>query len=150
MKFVHEYNDYPNAKNVDGGIWEYNNGKCYNRYGGHHDYRPHPLDVFFEEDSWSDVIRIQLITNKDKYITGWISPNGGFFGCAPEDHDDVARYIFNKTQTELENAGYIKVYENPLRLRATASYNMGQYSYYCYNRPTSAQEITLERLGIKI
>jgi len=150
MKFVHEYNDYPNAKNVDSGIWEFDGEFCYNRYGGYHVYHPHPLDIVFEEDSWDDVIRTQLITKKDKYITGWISPNGGFFGCAPEDHDDVARYIFNKTQIELEEAGYIKVYENPRRLRATASYNMEQYSYYCYNRPTSAQEITLERLGIKI
>ena len=150
MIFIHEYDDYPGQKNVDNGIWEFDGTFCYNRNGGRHIYTPHPMDKKFEAKGWDEVLKIELLANRDKYITGWISPNGDFFGCAPEDHDDVAKYIFDKTQRELEDAGYIKVYENPRRLRAASLKTMELYSYYCYERPTSAQEITLERLGIKL
>lgn len=150
MKFVHEYNDYPSAKNVDNGIWLFENNRCYNRRGGYHEYRPHPMDEFFEADSWRDIIKQSFLKDRDKYITGWIAPDGEFFGCAPEDHDDLAEYVLEKTQSELEETGWLKVYEVPWRLRAIATYreDYGPYSYF--GHPTEKQEITLERLGIKI
>ena len=107
------------------------------------------MDEFFEADSWRDIIKQSFLKDRDKYITGWIAPDGEFFGCAPEDHDDLAEYVFEKTQSELEEAGWLKVYEVHWRLRAMATYreDYGPYSYF--GRPTEKQLLTLERLGIE-
>lgn len=148
MKFVHEYTDYPNQKNVDCGIWRYDMGQCYNRRGGYHNYHPHSMDEFFEADSWDDIIKQQMLADRNNYTTGWIAPDGEFFGCAAEDHDDMAEYVFNKSQRELEDTGWLKVYEVPWRLRAESLYDYGKYSYF--GRPTTAQEATLERLGVHL
>ena len=62
----------------------------------------------------------------------------------------MARYVLGQSQTDLEKNGWIKVYENPARVRAMANHNMKQYDYYCDRIPTPEQEETLERLGIPI
>lgn len=150
MTFIHEYDDYPGQKNVDNGIWEFDGTFCYNRNGGHHIYTPHPMDKKFEAESWDEVLKAELLANRYKYTTGWISPNGAFFGCDVEDHDDMARYVLGQSQTTLERSGWIKVYENPARVRAMAHHNMKRYDYYCEKIPTQEQEEVLTRLGIEI
>lgn len=146
--FVHEFIDFPNAKNVDNGWWEYDKelGRVYNSVGGGHNYTPHPLNVFIE-GTWDTVMREDLLLHRNDYITGWIAPDGEFFGCSAMGHRDVAEYVFGKTERELEDSGYLKVYEIPACLRAEYSFK-NQYGYY--GRPTQAQELTLERLGIEI
>lgn len=148
MKFVHEYIDYPNQKNVDNGIWHYNMGKCYNYKGGNHTYYPHPNDKFFEADSWADVIKQQMIINRNNYITGWIAPDGEFFGCAAEEHENFAFYVLNKTQKDLEKSGWLKVYKTPQHLLAISPYKFSEYNYF--GHPTLYQKITLEKLGIYV
>ena len=150
MIFIHEYDVSPNQKIIDSGIWEFDGTFCYNRYGGFHTYIPHPMDKKFEAESWNEVLKIELLANRDKYITGWISPDGEFFGCDVRDHDDMARYVLGQSQTALEKNGWVKVYENPAHVRAMAHHNMKRYDYYCDKIPTPEQEETLERLGIPI
>lgn len=146
--FVHEFVDYPNVKNIDNGWWEYDEelGRVYNLMGGWHNYTPHPLNIFIK-GTWEDVMREDLLLHRNDYVTGWIAPDGEFFGCSAMGHRDVAEYIFGKTERELEDSGYLKIYENPARLRAEYNFK-NQYSYY--GRPTQAQELTLERLGVEI
>ena len=142
MKLIHEYND---DGTVDNGWWEFDGSYCYNRYGGRHPYAPGLHDEIVES-SWEEVLRDDFLKHKDEFITGWLAPNGDFFGCAPEDHWDMAKYVFGKTERELEDSGYLKIYEVPFRLRALLN-NKTAYGYF--GRPTEAQMITLENLGIE-
>ena len=149
MKFVHKYEKNDEGKLLDGGIWLLDKGLCYNRKGGYHHYTPNELDEIFDADSWGDIIKQEMLAKKNDYTTGWIAPDGEFFGCAPEDHYDMAIYVLGaNTESELEDAGWLKVYKVPWRLRTMSSYYKEPYGYF--GRPTPAQEITLERLGIEI
>ena len=143
MKFVHEFVDYPNHKNVDNGWWEYDEitNKCYNVAGGWHFYHLHPKDEFIE-GTWDDVLIYDFNLHRDDYITGWISPEGDFFGCSPQEHSRVAEYIYGMTEREMENSGYIKVYELPIWMRNTDR----RYDYF--GHPTAAQQEVLIKLGI--
>ena len=44
-----------------------------------------------------------------KYKTGWLSPDGTFFGCDYHFHDDQAFLIHKKDEQKLENDGWIKI-----------------------------------------
>ena len=148
MKFVHEFVDYPNHKDVDNGWWEYDDvlRRCYNSMGGWHNYHPHPKDTIIE-GTWDDVIVADLKLNKDSYITGWISPEGDFFGCSPQNHSKVAEYIYNCNERELEQKGFIKIYELPIVLRNIERYGYSnRYDYF--GRPTVAQQEVLIKLGL--
>ncbi len=149
MTFIHKYTKNSEGKLLDGGIWLYDNGVCYNRKGGHHDYTPTNLDEIFEADSWAAIIKQEMLAKRNDYVTGWIAPSGEFFGCDAQDHYDMARYVLGAdTETELEDCGWIKVYEVPWRLRAISSYERKPYGYF--GRPTLAQEETLKKLGVDI
>lgn len=149
MTFIHKYEKNSEGKILDGGIWYYENGICYNRYGGCHIHAPTELDKVFEADSWATIIKQELLAKRNDYITGWIAPDGEFFGCDAESHYDMARYVLGaNTETELEDSGWLKVYEIPRRVLAMYSHNKNPYDYF--GRPTPAQELTLERLGIEV
>lgn len=56
----------------------------------------------------------------NRYKTGWLDPNGIFFGCDYRFHEEQAKLIHNKTDIQLENLGYIKIsYENYNTIRNT-------------------------------
>ena len=49
-----------------------------------------------------------------KYLSGWLSPKGEFYGCDYRSHDSLARYVLHKETYQLEREGYIKInYEEP-------------------------------------
>ena len=107
--FIHEYRDYPNAKNVKNGWWELRGCELYNSHGGHHTYRPHPMEVRIES-TWQD-IKTQIYTeNPHGYKTGWLAPDGRFYGCDYMDHAECASWVFDAYETELEERGYCKIY----------------------------------------
>lgn len=58
----------------------------------------------FEDLNWNgtDVLN-------EKFETGWLAPNGDFFGCNYRYHDDQAIYVHKKTESELEQAGWVKL-----------------------------------------
>lgn len=49
------------------------------------------------------------VYDNEKYLSGWLSPNGEFYGCDYRSHDSLARYVLHKETYELENEGYIKI-----------------------------------------
>ena len=151
--FVHEFIDYPNLKNHDNGWWEYNpdTGKVYNRNGGWHDFHEHPLQEI-KEMTWDEVIAMTV--RNDNCATGWIAPDGEWFGCEPMDHVDLARYYLKTTEQDLEEKGWIKITEVPFWLyRNEPELFPGRYEYHFlnpYKYITKAQEKTLAEHGIEL
>ena len=152
MKFLHEYKKYNNGQVYDNGWWEIEGNRLYNINGGFHYYTPSSDDLIMEADSWDDVPMDYLL--KDEAITGWIAPDGKFYGCNPEDHAIIASLVLKSNETLLENQGYVKIFQNPGYL----IYNMKQKGYevepYDFlstkNLLTEAQRITLEQKGFDV
>lgn len=152
MTFLREFVDYPSQKDVYNGIWEYENGICYNRFGGHHDYKEHPLSEFFTADNWDDVLKYTI--RDDTQITGWLAPDGTFYGCAPMDHMYLEDHVLQRDATELEDEGWIKIYENPINMRVHHSSEYGedlpQYDYLGMHYPTQQQKEVLLKKGLTL
>lgn len=152
MTFVREFVDYPSQKNVYNGIWEYNNGICYNRFGGHHDYEEHPLSKFFTADSWDDVLKYTI--RDDTQITGWLAPDGTFYGCLPMDHIALEDYVIQKDATELEDKGWIKIYKNSINMRmyhiSEYDEDLPPYDYLGAHYPTPQQQEVLLKKGLTL
>lgn len=51
----------------------------------------------------------QTIILNDKYRTGWLSPDGTFFGCEAYHHKLQAQYVHGMRETALENNGWIRI-----------------------------------------
>ena len=152
MIFVREFVDYPSQKDVYNGIWEYEDGICYNRFGGHHDYKEHPLSEFFTADSWDDVLKYTI--RDDTQITGWLAPDGTFYGCSPMDHIALEDYVLQRDAMELEDEGWIKIYENPINMRmhhiSEYGEDLPQYDYLGMHYPTPQQKEVLLKKGLTL
>lgn len=147
-KFLHEYLHFGNGKVQDNGWWEICGSKLYNRAGGRHDYVPQEDDEI-REGTWNDIIKETVVDNTQ--ITGWIAPNGTFYGCSPLNHAVVAEYVLNSSEKGLEEQGYVKIFENPAFLRR----EYPEYPRYEYMRgdshyPNSAQIHVLREKGLVI
>ncbi len=59
--------------------------------------------------SWDDLDYHGTVINDDKYQTGWVAPNGTFYGCDYNFHEKQALLVFKKSERELEKAGFIKI-----------------------------------------
>ena len=125
----------------NGGWWYYNEDleRIENVCGGWNCYIPTSEEIV-EVDSWEDLDWSCLLD--DSATTGWISPAGDFYGCAPREHDDIAHYILHSTERQLEEKGYVKIY------RDAFSREYGWYSDKL--RLTSAQLRVLEEKGLEI
>ena len=129
----------------DSGYWKIAGDHIENEYGGRSSYRPSSNDKIVEYDSWADMYKATV--RDDSQTTGWISPSGDFFGCAPQDHRIMALYYFGEDdERDLERKGYIKISETPARLRAMNP-NLPLYEYG-FKMPTSAQWDVLVAKGI--
>lgn len=152
MIFVREFVDYPSQKDVYNGIWEYDDGICYNRFGGHHDYKEHLLSEFFTADSWEDVLKYTI--RDDTQITGWLAPDGTFYGCSPMDHMALEDHVLQRDATELEDEGWIKIYENPINIRILHldkyDEELSPYDYLGAHYPTPQQKEVLLKKGLTL
>lgn len=45
----------------------------------------------------------------DQYETGWLAPNGEFYGCSYEYHRFCARFVLKSEERELEKQGFVKI-----------------------------------------
>lgn len=117
MKFVKEHLVYPRGQVVENGWWRleerFGETHCVNKLGGYHEYHPHPDDEIMEADSWEDLMNktndLGVMTDPES-LYGWLSPKGIWYGCDPYLHAEVAITVIGKTDIELEEAGWIKVY----------------------------------------
>ena len=49
------------------------------------------------------------VYDNTKYLSGWLSPKGEFYGCDYRSHESCANYVLHKESYELEREGYIKI-----------------------------------------
>lgn len=124
---------------IDNFWWELENGYCYNRVGGHHMHVPSADDVIAEAENFEDLDWSCLIDPNSKL--GWVSPDGRFYGCAYTDHADVADLYFKKSERELEDEGWVKIWwSNFDHVRRWTNTKL---------MLTESQKITLEKMGLK-
>ena len=141
LLFVHEFQDVNGLGILDNGWWQIVDGVAYNSLGGHHNYTPHPMEEFRVFKDWGDLY--EHTTRDDSQTTGWISPDGEFFGCRRYDHHRLEMYVIKKGDCkELEANGWIKIYFNPLSLTGICD----EYGYF--GSPNKKQRKVLESKGI--
>ena len=88
----------------NGGWWYYNEDlERIENGGGGWNYHIPKSEEIVEANSWDELDWSYLLD--DTSITGWVSPSGEFYGCAPREHDDIAYYILHSTERELEKKG---------------------------------------------
>jgi hypothetical protein len=152
MKFLHEFLEYNNGTTRDNGWWKIDGDRLYNIRGGWHCYTPSPNDIIIEADSWDDVPMDYLLNNNA--ITGWIAPDGTFYGCDAEEHELIAERVLKTSETMLEDQGYVKIFRNPSYLIYTMrqrGYDISTYEFVgARTRLTDAQRITLEHKGFDV
>lgn len=112
--FIHEVVDYPNAKGIDNGWWELgDDGYVYNLNGGRHNYVAKD-EKERKQSTWDDITKDYLLAKADGYDTGWLAPDGHFYGCDYMNHSLFARYVFNTDERDLEEKRYCKIYRSML------------------------------------
>lgn len=84
------------------------------------------------ELDWNDT----LVLNK-KLRTGWLNPDGEFFGCVPWCHRLQAEIIHQKTEVELEEEGWVRITYNPTDAQKVLVAGFGASDDFIY--PTTAQ-----------
>jgi len=144
MKFLHEYSHYPNGQVIENGYWAIEGDRLVNSCGGWHPYTPSPDDEIIDSD-WDTIEKLYAKSkiNNDA-TTGWIAPDGTFYGCDYRSHGWIARYL-DMTEREMEIHGYVKIFDV-----FPNSYDGVKYGYWCEKHLTEAQKKVLEQKGIVI
>ena len=85
------------------------NATLYNMFGG----KNSGVDItgleIVEAQNWRDLDWKGTPTYGSEYKTGWLSPDGKFYGCDYRYHDYNARFIHGKTEDQLEQQGWVKI-----------------------------------------
>ena len=154
MLFLHEFMTGNDGYTYDNGWWEYDpdTGMVYNRNGGWHNYKYNPKEEIIES-TWDDILAMTI--RDDSYTTGWIAPDGEFFGCAPMDHVRLAKYYLKTDEEYLEKEGWLKITEVPLWTLVGNDYpsSNGRYDYHFFNpykHITQAQYRTLKSKELEL
>lgn len=85
-----------------------------------------------------DWTKTTLIDPKSE--TGWLGPDGTFWGCKTQDHNFVAKAVVKIEPGDMDEAGWIKVVgKNQKRF--------GHYDYFCHGEMTAAQKSWLIENG---
>jgi len=99
------------SKIVMSGWYEDDGNRWKNFNGGWCDKSP--TDKILETQDAEDIhdldwTKTNLVDKNSK--SGWLDREGKFTGCQSRNHDIVADLVFNKTVTELEKAGWVRIY----------------------------------------
>ena len=104
-----------------------NNATIYNYFGGCQSNIDLNGKLIIEADDWSDLDWKGTDVYSDSFKTGWLSPDGDFYGCSNEEHLQQAHFVHKKYENELEQQGWIKIRRDltkPSQVTALLSYNM--------------------------
>lgn len=71
-------------------------------------------DIVVETQEAEDIhdlnwLKTSLIN--DKETSGWLDRSGRFYGCNTQAHDLVADLVFNKSVKEMEDEGWVRIYD---------------------------------------
>ena len=130
--YLHEWQHFKDTK-VNNGYWELEcyadvgeEVKVFNELGGYHYHTIRENDEIVYARSRRDLDHSFLLDpNSD---LGWLAPDGTFYGCAYFAHEDVAYYVLKSSSAELEEKGYVKIYESRL-FGLGRNYYLGQPSH---------------------
>ena len=143
LRFLHEFEVSPTGVKHDKGCWKIgDDGYVYNSVGERHSYEPSDDDEIIEADGWPEIFKMTVRNNSEE--TGFISPDGEFFGCKFEHHYLMAEYFFGMSEREMESKGFIRIFKAPQFFKDT---------YYTYiargerDLITANQKITLKQRG---
>lgn len=112
---------------IDNYWWELNTktplnkATVYNRAGGRMTEVDITNNTIAQAKDWQYLDWSGTWILSDKYQTGWLSPEGKLYGCDYRCHSTQADFVHNKTEFELESAGWIKLsysFGNPDKLMA--------------------------------
>ena len=110
--FVHMFQNYSDKQNCDRGWWEYDPASNHIYDENHQNYGEciqHPKNEFIESD-WDTIFKTKILDSS--LPTGWIAPDGTFYGCAPFTHARLLNYLFNfKDSEQAELAGWVRLQE---------------------------------------
>lgn len=131
------------------GFWEVNEDdllcanfgdeiRLYNQFGGYHYHKLAREDTFISVSHWDDLPWKEVYLIPDSNL-GWISPSGEFFGCDYREHDNLATYVLNSSERELEVKGWVKIYSCD-----------GPQWYHEDLRPTEEQKRVLREKGFEL
>lgn len=127
-KFVRLVEDYVSEKERDNrAFWrKEEDGKWINFVGGW--CFPNSYLIVLETvyaDRFEDLDWSKTYLNNPNSDSGWLSPDGIFYGCPSESHDSCAYYLLKSTIGELEKKGYIRI--------------MYKHDWHCEGELTEAQ-----------
>ena len=116
--------------------WELEDGVLYNKYGGQYTSMDKSwiLETVEAED-WKDLDYTKTDICQPEAKSGWLAPDGTFYGCGPRFHDDWARMILKKEPGALENEGWVRIYSEVID------------DWVCFTKPTKAQVDFLRKNG---
>lgn len=135
--YLHEWQHHKNGEKVNNGYWELERHgaigeevKVYNEMGGFHYHTIRANDEIVYVESRRDLDHSFLL-DPDSEL-GWLAPDGTFYGCAYYAHEDVAYYVLKSTSMELEEKGWVKIYESRL-FGLGRNYYLGQPPHWKAN-----------------
>ena len=91
--------------------------RVYNVFGGYHywtcgkDCEDKQNEIVYAND-WDELDHSALIDNDSRI--GWLAPDGRFYGCGYMQHGNIADLVLRKSEIELENEGWVKMYKTQL------------------------------------
>ena len=133
-KFVLEISETRDGELVKNGWWKIEGKNVYNRRGGYHSYIPSEHDIVISAKNWDDLCKKEefkkSLLNENSDL-GWIDRNGNFYRCDYHDHSEVAEYVIGVSERELEEKGYIKVFQSFPRFE--------DIDVFCLKKPTKKQ-----------
>jgi hypothetical protein len=136
--FLHEYLKYRNGIKKDNGYWEIKSNmtpseligqevRVVNAVGGFHDVTIKPEDEIVYAEDRKDLNYSHMLNPDSKY--GWLAPDGTWYGCNYMEHEDIAMFVLRSNSCDLEEQGYVKIYESRF-FNLGRNYYLGQPSQY--------------------
>lgn len=100
--------------------------------------------IVTDAKSWQDLNWKGTEVYDNTFKTGWLSPEGKFFGCKTEYHSLQAHLFHNRAEKQLEKDGFVKITKLRFNDNTTVALFPGRF----YNKnlsPTVAQIEYLEK-----
>jgi len=136
--------------------WEYdestpvNNAVLKNFYMGKNSGNDLTGYEIVEAKSWFDLDWKGTTVYSDIYYTGWLSPNGKFFGCDYECHEEQAMFVHKTNLTDLEEKGFIKITKklrtNEYIVLNDCNVTLQQYNWFKKNYVLPNRDEVIENL----
>lgn len=106
----------------------------------------HALKVLREE-RWASDLQLMLTKEevcRDDHKSGWIAPDGEWFGCGYAEHDYVARSVLGCSVRRLEAIGFCRCHGSE---GGRMMWTQGDGTGLSTRRPTARQKAELKRRG---